>query len=151
MAILKFFVVMMVLVAGCYAPDVNDCTVTCTTDNECAADLVCTPQGLCGSTTAACDGNNSTVDGGARMIRLRVSVMGEGKVMIAGGPVCSPREDMGPGDACDLIVPAGPLVLEAQVLGNKPFERWTSIVCAGQGPRCEVNLQLDSNVSAKFK
>jgi hypothetical protein len=150
MALLKLLVVMMVLVSGCYAPEVSECNVTCTADSECAGGLVCTPQGLCGGTASACDENNAT-DGGARMIQLRVAVMGEGKVAIGGGPECIPDDDGGPmGDTCTLMVPAGPLVIEA-IVDEKPFERWTSIVCAGQPARCEVTLQLDANVTAKFR
>jgi hypothetical protein len=147
MAILKLFVVMLVLISGCYAPEVADCTVTCTTDNECAGGLVCTPQGLCGDTAATCDDNS-----GPRTIQLRVAVMGEGKVSITGGPECEPDDDDDSmGETCTFMVPAGPLVIEAVVLDDRPFERWTSIVCAGQGARCEVTLQLDSSVAARFR
>lgn len=144
MAILKLLAVMLVLVSGCYAPEVGDCTVTCTTDDECAGGLVCTTQGLCAGTDTACEDQGS----GPRMIMLRVSVIGEGKVSIVDGPECIPDED---DDTCTLMVPAGPLAIDAVVLDDKPFERWTSIVCAGQGPRCQVTLQLDANVAAKFK
>ena len=149
MALLRVILVMLVLIAGCYAPDISDCAVTCTADTECAGDQICTPQGLCAGSIAACE-EAGAVDGGApRMIELRVAVMGDGKVAIAGGPECQPGS--GPmGDSCTLTVPAGPLVIEA-IVDEKPFDKWTSLVCAGQSARCEVTLQLNASVSAKFR
>lgn len=152
MAFLKVFVIMLVLVSGCYAPEISDCDVSCTTNDECSGNQVCTPEGLCAGSIAACDENGGTVDGGAtpRMIQLRVGVMGNGKVSIAGGPDCDPEGEGPMGDMCTLMVPAGPLVIEA-VVEDKPFDKWASIVCAGQGARCQVTLQLDASVVAKFK
>jgi hypothetical protein len=149
MAFLKVFVIMLVLMSGCYAPDISDCSVTCTTNDECVGDQVCTTHGLCAGSPTACD-DNELVDGGStpRMIALQVAVDGGGKVAIADGPVCEPTGGS-MGSSCVLMVPAGPLVIQA-IAGEKPFEKWTSIVCAGQSARCEVTLQLSSTVSAKF-
>ncbi|MGE0398841.1 MAG: hypothetical protein AB7T06_19185 [Kofleriaceae bacterium] len=150
MALLRLFVVMLVLVSGCYAPEISDCDVTCTTNDECAGDQVCTPEGLCAGSISACDENAVTDGGTPRTIDLRVKVDGDGKVVIGGGLECDPEGGGPMGDMCTLMVPAGPLVIEA-VVGPKPFDKWTSIVCAGQGPRCEVTLTINASVTAKFR
>lgn len=147
MALLKIVVVLLVLAAGCYAPDLGDCTVTCTTDDECAGDQVCTARGVCAGAPAACDGAATTDAGATPMIALRVSVMGDGKVTIVGVGECDPPGGM---TSCTLSVPAGPLVLAASS-DEKPFDKWTTTVCAGQGATCHVTLTLDASVGAKFK
>lgn len=151
MAILKLVVVMLVLVSGCYAPDIGDCAVSCTTDAECAGDQVCTPEGLCAGAMSACD-ENAAVDGGTtpRMIDLRVTVMGDGRVAIDGVGECA-RAGMGPmGEMCTMQVPAGPMTITA-VPDDKPFERWTTLICAGQDATCHVTLTINASVGAKFR
>ena len=150
MAILRLLVA-SVLASGCYAPDLADCAVTCTADSECAGDQVCTGRGLCAGAVTACEGGNTSDAGASRTIVLRVAVMGEGKIAIAGGAECVPPGSGPMGEMCTLTVPAGPLVIEAIPVDDDPFERWTSLVCAGQTARCEVALHTDASVSAKFK
>ncbi len=151
MALLKIFVVMLVLVSGCYAPDISDCDVTCTTNAECAGDQVCTAQGLCAGAASACEENNA-VDGGVtpRMIDLDVTISGDGKVAISGIGECAPNGSGPMGDMCRMQIPAGPITLTA-VPDDKPFERWTSQICAGQDSTCDVTLTINANVGAKFK
>lgn len=150
MALLRLFVVMLVLVSGCYAPDISDCDVACTTDDECAGDQVCTPQGLCAGAASACEANGGTVDGGPRMIALQVKVDGDGKVAIDGVGECDPSGGGPMGNTCTMQVPAGPITLTA-IVDEKPFERWTSIICAGQGATCHVTLNINATVGAKFR
>lgn len=152
MALLKFFVVMLVLVSGCYAPEIGDCSVSCTTDQECAGDQVCTAQGLCAGGASACEGNSGTVDAGTtpRMIDLRVTVDGDGKVSVGGAGECVPGSSGPMGNSCMMKVLPGPITLVA-VPNGKPFERWTSTICAGQDASCNVTLTVNANVGAKFK
>lgn len=146
--LIRIILVMMVLVAGCYSPELEDCVVTCTSSEECGGDLVCTPKGLCAASGDAC---NATTTGGP-MIELRITVMGEGSVEVDGVGVCDPSSSGPMGETCILAAPAGSLSLEA-IPGedDKPFEKWTSIVCAGQDESCEVTLVIGAMISAKFK
>lgn len=152
MVLLRLLVVLLVLATGCYAPDVSDCTVTCTSDEECAGGLVCTPRGLCAGEPTACAGASGTPDAGATpRISIRLVIMGDGKLAIDGVGECAPQG--GPsGNQCTLQAPAGALTITAiPDESDKPFERWTSLVCAGQGATCQVTLAMDATVSAKFK
>jgi len=152
MALLKIALVLMVLATGCYSPELGDCSVTCTTDEECAGDQVCTAQGMCAGAANACENTGAVPDAGAmpRMITLRVTIAGNGRVAVAGTECVRMEGPMG--DRCELQVPAGPLLLEAiPDRTDKPFERWQSIVCAGQDASCQVTLVIDASVAAKFK
>jgi len=151
MALLKIFLVMLVLISGCYSPDIDDCSVTCTTDNECAGDQVCTAQGLCAGAASACE-DNSAVDGGVtpHMIALQVKVDGDGKVSIDGIGDCEPSGSGPMGDTCMMQIAAGPVTITA-IAADKPFERWTSLICAGQDASCHVTLTVNATVGAKFR
>jgi hypothetical protein len=76
--------------------------------------------------------------------------MGHGKVAVDGVGECIPAGGGPMGDMCTMKVPAGPLSLTA-VPDDKPFERWTTSICAGQDATCEVTLTINANIGAKFK
>ena len=140
-----------VLLAGCYSPELADCVVTCGGDGDCAGDQNCVG-GLCTGGTAACGdaGNGMTMDAPpGRKITLRASVMGEGKIVIANVGECK----MGDSAAmCTWSIPTGTYSFEAiSNRADKPFERWSSILCSSQDATCTAMLFLDSTIAAKFK
>jgi hypothetical protein len=132
--------------SGCYAPDLLDCTVTCSGPDECAGDQVCNSAGFCAAEGATCP--SATVDAPGAMITLRVQVDGTGKVVLAGVGECDDSE-------CTWQVPMGTLRFDAQrIETDKPFERWTTPNCGGAQtllPTCTFTPTASTTVGAKFK
>lgn len=130
---------------GCYAPDLRDCTVTCSRPDECAGDQVCNSAGLCAAEGAACP--SATVDAPGAMITLRVRVEGTGKVILANIGECDESE-------CTWLVPISMLRFDARVIDtDKPFERWTTTNCGSSPllPTCAFTPTAATTVGAKFK
>lgn len=133
--------------AGCYAPDLRDCTVTCSAADECSGDQVCTG-GFCVADGATCMGGGVTPDAPAAMIMLRVDIEGTGKVVIESIGECTDQRA-----PCTWMVPAQQMRLDArQVESDKPFERWTTVNCApATQPTCTLAPTSSTTVGAKFK
>jgi len=135
---------------GCYAPDLRDCTVTCSAADECADGQACNPQGFCTAEGVTCmaGGGSATVDApSATRITLRVRVEGTGKVIVDGIGECADSE-------CTWEVPAMVLRFTAQQLdADKPFERWTTANCGSAVPQpsCMVTAAAATTVGAKFR
>lgn len=132
--------------SGCYAPDLQDCTVTCSGSDECAGDQVCNSDGRCAGEGVSCQG--ATPDAPNATITLRVQVDGTGKVVIAGVGECD-------NSVCTWQVPMAPIRVEAQETDDeKPFERWTTTTCGGAQalqPSCMFTPTASTTVGAKFK
>jgi hypothetical protein len=130
--------------SGCYAPDLQDCTVTCGGSDECAGDQVCNSNGRCAAEGVSCTG--ATPDAASAMITLRVQVGGTGKVVIAGVGECDESE-------CTWQVPMATLRLDARATDDeKPFERWTTMNCMpALQPSCMVTPTGSTTVGAKFR
>ncbi|CAN5772973.1 hypothetical protein BH11MYX2_BH11MYX2_39560 [soil metagenome] len=142
---------------GCYAPDLPDCAVACAKDDDCAGDQICTEQGRCAGASQTCNGatsdagtgaNDDAGSGSAQMVTLRVDIMGEGKVTVTNvGDCVSPSGPMG----CQWMVATGRYELKAiATKTDKQFEKWTSLVCAGQSSTCNTDIVVGSTVAAKF-
>ncbi len=141
---------------GCYAPDLRDCTVTCTGPDDCAGDQTCNTAGMCASEGVTCSGSGSNMgmaDGGVdapQMIMLKVQVMGTGKVIVVGIGECDDSE-------CTWQVPRSALRFDAvQTDTDKPFERWTTQNCGGAQvtqPTCTYTPAVSptTTVGAKFR
>jgi len=129
---------------GCYAPDLQDCTVSCGGSDECAGDQVCNRDGRCAAEGVSCQG--ATPDAPTAMITLRVQVGGTGKVVIAGVGECDDSE-------CLWQVPMATLRLDAQETDDeKPFEGWTTMNCApALQPSCTFTPTASTTVGAKFR
>ena len=127
--------------AACYSPELRDCTVTCSAPDECADDQVCT-SGLCRAPDATCNDSASRV-------AVRLEVIGEGKVVIAGVGTCSSDDET---HVCNWTVTIGTqLELEAMELDDRPFDRWTTSNCAGQDESCSLTARSITVVGAKFR
>ncbi|HEY4181557.1 MAG TPA: hypothetical protein VGM90_32140 [Kofleriaceae bacterium] len=143
------------VLAGCYAPDLPDCAVTCAKNDDCSGDQVCNDQGRCAAAGQSC--NAETVDGGtgatddagsaARMVMLEVDIMGEGKVTVTNVGNCTAPAML----SCKWMVPAGRYQITATpTKPDKPFEKWVSVLCAGQAATCNTDVVLAGSVVAKF-
>ncbi len=150
----RVFAATVVLLAGCYAPDVRDCTITCGAADECADDQVCNADGYCAADGVQCPrgggGGGGAVDGGVDApvgsLQLNVRVDGTGRLDIDGVGECAKRE-------CTFTVERRPLTIRAvETDPRKPFEKWTTPNCAGQPTTCTYQPQMGmTTVGAKFK
>jgi hypothetical protein len=129
------------LAAGCFSPDLRDCTVTCTGSDECGGDQVC-GGGFCRAADATCPAAGS--GSSAAKVALRVEVMGEGNVVAANLGTCS--------SSCTWMVAQGSRVqLDAMRIEDKDFEHWTTSNCTADDPSCVLTLTTETFVGAKFK
>lgn len=112
--------------SGCYAPDVRDCTITCTGPDDCAGDQSCNSAGLCAAEGVTCSGgSNMGMIDAPTTVMLKVQVMGTGKVVVVGIGECDENE-------CMFTAPRTMLRFDAVTTDeDKPFEKWTSPSCAG--------------------
>ncbi len=136
---------------GCYAPDLRDCTVTCSAAGDCAGGQVCGADGFCAARDVAGSCGGGALDAGldaAPRVMLHVVVMGTGRVDVVGASSCG---DTGAYD-CLISVPKGRVTLDAVVtVGDKPFDRWTTPNCTGQTSTCMFTANTSTTVGAKFK
>ena len=150
--------------AGCYAPSLRDCTVSCEAVSDCASGQVCGDDGLCAApdvagrcatlevdagTTVDAGADDAAPDGAA-LVMLVVQIDGKGSVDVAGRGVCSSTMMRG---RCTYDIPfAVAQRVEAIAIDSKePFVGWTSAVCAGQGAGCNfVPLTMMTTIVARF-
>jgi hypothetical protein len=136
-----------VSLAGCYAPELADCTVTCSAEDDCAADQICA-EGMCRAPEATCEGDQAP-----RRVELKVEVVGAGVVIVETFGTCgSSDSDDDDKHTCKWQVPVGAeLRLEARPVDDDPFERWTSAACADQGTICMFVATKATSVGARFR
>ncbi|MCX5743524.1 MAG: hypothetical protein NT062_13610 [Proteobacteria bacterium] len=135
----------LLVLGGCYAPALRDCTVTCAADepSACADGQACT-HGYCvadPATTCALDLPDARpppptdampdahpVD--PLTTRLHVSIMGRGRVDIEGQGSCATD--------CTVTITRDVQLRLTAVDLDQEFDRWTSAACQGQPKRCEL-------------
>ena len=160
--------------AGCYAPDVRDCTVTCSSPGDCAGDQVCGSDGYCAAPAIAgrCDEardapegdpDADVVDAGiadarpdARpdaATRLRIVIGGRGKVAVSPLGVECVAVDNGGADCVFNTAPGADLdLLASEVHQHWMWDRWTS-GCSGSDPLCAISTTTGGGatlVGARF-
>jgi hypothetical protein len=126
---------------ACYAPELRDCTVTCTESTDCADDQVCDGDGFCAAPEIAgtCGtGSGSTVS----KLSLRVTIDGPGAVEVVGVGTCT--------SDCTWMVDAGASVQLLALDGEKKFERWKTANCASQDTSCTLAMTASAIVIARF-
>jgi hypothetical protein len=145
--------------AGCYAPELRDCTVTCAATSECAGAQICGEDHFCAAPARA--GRCTAPDGGGAedartagadarpdaqdTIRLTLQIDGHGEVGLDGGASCATT-------GCVLLAPRGlPVTLAAMGLGHDDFDRWTTPNCALQTSTCVLVSYLDAELGARFR
>ena len=141
-------------VAACYSPELTDCTVTCSSADDCAGDQLCNG-GLCAASGVDCGEvppDPALPDAGPDpviRVSLRVEVDHVGKVVVVGIGTCV--NDEGEVETCQFNVPQGAtLTLDAQMLVDKPFEKW-EMSCEGQDASCRLRMSTALTARAKFK
>ncbi|HEY1815324.1 MAG TPA: hypothetical protein VGG74_23410 [Kofleriaceae bacterium] len=148
------------LLAGCYSPDVRDCTLACDTSADCAADQVCGAQKMCASPAVACGSNGEVIDGGidrdapaiadapmrdapGPMVTITVMVMGMGTITLDETACTMPM--------CMIDVPMNvSATAVATGSGDQAFMRWTSVTCLTQGATCTFTPATPTTIAAMF-
>lgn len=162
--------------AACYSPAVRDCTVSCGSPDDCAAGQVCGSDGKCAAPEVAgrCAAitPDAAVDdpGGANRdaglprdaagdasppddrprLRLAILIAGRGSVEVEGCGTCSTRDPERGSCAFDVVLGAPLIVRAMPIESGHSFAMWTSLTCAGQGPRCVFTPLFPTTVSARF-
>jgi hypothetical protein len=136
----------LAILSGCYAPDLRDCTVTCSGAKDCASGQVCGADGYCAAEDVAGSCGNAVdaaVDA-VPSVMLRVTVDGDGHVDVVGGGSCSD---------CVMQVPKNAQLVVKAIAEriDHPFDRWTSLTCAGQTATCMFTVSGPTTVTAKFR
>jgi hypothetical protein len=162
MAILKYLP--LLLLAACYGPELSDCTVTCTSDNDCGGDQRCVA-GLCAAEGQVCTGDpptdgspvtppdtatDSPPDSGpVPQGILRIKIDDQGKVQVTGHGTCDSQID----STCTFTVPLEvPLTLQATPHTDRFLEKWEEACLDQQGTVCTVTpTESETRVTAKFK
>jgi hypothetical protein len=165
--------VLIIALAGCFSPDVRDCTVTCTNDLECVSGQTCGADHFCAvperaGRCGAAPSDGGSIDGAGvvdaaivapqpdaridapvvAMVPLHIHIDGQGSVSIEGGATCMPGP--GPHTDCMLQVPANvAMTLQASPMGPSSFQSW-SMACAGSDPTCVLVPAMATDVGAQF-
>jgi hypothetical protein len=151
--------------ASCYEPRLADCTVRCSSSDDCGPGQTCGDQGYCAAAGRACstsadaptpdaatppDGGGHKPDGGGKNVVLRVQVGEGGKVRVDSAGTCD-GDGAEHGD-CSYVVPeSASLELRATPRGGYVFDQWTSTACAMSGSACFLTPVDDLTVvSVKF-
>jgi hypothetical protein len=163
-------VVAGLVLAGCYAPAVRDCTVSCDAPGDCASGQVCGTDRMCAAPGVAGHCAMIAPDAGADareprdaapapdarpdatpMVRLTVQVMGKGSVVLDGLATCSslaPQHGICMYD----VVPGVAITAQAAAIDlDQVFAMWTSAVCAGASARCTFTPDVATTISARFE
>ena len=157
------------LLAGCYSPDLRDCTVSCASSADCAGSQLCNAEHMCAAKDVSCstmttmpiaasiapDGTRTVdapraidapppppIDAPAPVI-VHLHVDGHGQ-LTTGTTSCQAD--------CDVSVARGtPMNVLAQGLGDQVFKGWTQGPCVGSMlPSCALTPTANVTVGARF-
>ncbi len=166
------FVVATATVAGCYQPDLRDCTVTCAGPGECAHGQVCGDDGYCASADVA--GSCAThglpdahraadarpapdarlaPDAMQVAASLHVTIKARGEVVVAPvGVTCEAVDDKGASCMYDVFVGEAVTLTEMTTHGGDTFMGWMHPGCTGTVTTCPVSCAPGTTtVGATFK
>ncbi len=172
MALLARAVAAAALLAGCYSPDLRDCTVSCASSADCAGTQVCNASHLCAEKDVACSTMTSTpqdaaidtpvIDAIDTIDAPRPPIDAAAPPIDAPAPVIVHLHVDGHGQLaegtttcqsdCDVSETRGAVVtVLAQGLGDQQFRSWTQGPCVGsQLPTCTFTATANVTVGARF-
>jgi hypothetical protein len=159
----------LALLAGCYEPQLVDCTIRCSGAADCASGQVCGADHFCAAPDIAdhCSSVTAVIDAGVIVDgagakpdarpdappppdapthgQLHVTIEGgKGRVTVDGVGTCT--------SDCTYSVPLHmPLTAHAVGEDDWHFEKWTDGPCIGQLENCAFTPTLVVAVTAKFK
>lgn len=130
--------------AGCYDPEIVDCSVACQAADECADGQVCGADGYCAAPEVAgrCQGQEPA------RVALEVTIDGDGRVAIDGLGTC----DSSHSRLCMFTVLQNQRYRLKAIAGDdRSFESWSS-ACAGDAETCDVTpVSARTRVGAEFE
>jgi hypothetical protein len=153
--------------AGCYAPSLRDCTVSCASQRDCAGGQVCGSDGLCAAAELAGRCASAMLDAGpdrdagllhdagpttdaSVMISLRVVVTGKGSIVVDGNTVCSSLDPQHGDCTYDIAPHVAHNAHAVSIQLDQVFGGWTSVACSGQGATCVFTPVAAISIAAKF-
>jgi hypothetical protein len=170
----------LVVLAGCYAPSLRDCAVSCAGPADCAPAQVCGDDGLCAAPEVAGHCAMTSVDAGRMpdaapplprdaapprdsappvdaaepdaplVVKLHVQIEGKGSVVVDGRGTCSSTDPSHGNCMYDIALGVAQRVQATEIDPMQSFLGWTSITCAGQGPTCTFTPPVAVTIVAKF-
>lgn len=173
MALLRSGAVLVIALgsASCYEPELRDCTVSCASQDECAAGQVCGTDKLCAAPeiagrcaslpgTAGEDALDAgTVDAtvDARpdapdpivMVPMHLKIDGDGRVTVPGQPTCEKQGSQN-GDCIYQVQLGVAITLGAEPYSGRVFESWAGAPCALQGEMCTFVPIGSTDIHARF-
>jgi hypothetical protein len=167
MGLLGIGVVLVVASAGCYEPELRDCTLTCNEASDCASGQVCGSDHFCAAPDIAgkcsslpSDAGSNARDAGidaaklpdaATHGQLAVAIEGEGRVTVTGFGTCDKAPPQN--GQCTYVVPLNASVtVTAQSHSDWYFDKWTTAACAMTPvATCTFTFTTSTPVGAKFK
>ncbi len=130
------------LLAACYSPALDVCTVSCGSDSPCPNELACGSDNFCHASdeSAACTAT------------LTVTTNNQGDAHVVSDPAAIDCSTHDPTDDCSGTWPLGTTItLTARFGGSTHFGGWTGDPCAGSGSTmCKVTLSGPVTVQANF-
>lgn len=135
-------IIALVLVAGCYAPQLAPCEIHCGHDSPCPADLSCGDDHRCHD-----DHHQSC---GAT---LDVTTSGNGGGRVTSSPNGVDCASNDPGNGCSAIpfTTGTTITLSADPFGADRFGGWGGDACDGSNdPTCTFDLDMAMTVDAHF-
>lgn len=133
---MRFLLLLMVLITGCYEPKLAPCAVRCASGVGCPDDTVCGPD-------ANCHDPGDTMFCPPSMLTVTVRMGGSGTGSIAGGPINC-------GATCVASLLEGTVIsLVATPAAESRFDTWAG-PCMPDGDRCELVVLDDVEIEAQF-
>jgi hypothetical protein len=157
----------LVVLAGCYSPEIRDCTVSCASPHDCVRGQICGRDGLCAAPEIAGRCPSALPDGGpshdagssadATMtadapatVSLHVQISGKGSVIVIGHGTCSSLDPQRGQCTYDIALGIPQTVLATDIQPSEAFSKWISATCDGQDARCTFTPAAATTVVAKF-
>lgn len=158
----RIFAAALVALAGCYSPAVRDCTVSCSSPNDCAGGQICGDDGLCAAPEVAGRCKSVSPDAGPRhgdaassdsaaFVSLHVQVSGKGSVVVVGRGTCSSQDPQHGDCNYEIEYNVAQSVRAIPIQPDHVFSEWTSVTCNGQDASCMFTPVAATIIVAKFE